>query len=146
MSNTLHEMTKDMQVRIRELAYLMWESAGRQHGMAMEYWLQAEQEVVSTLQAAAERMMPGNASSPEPEPEPAKKKPAKAAPQAAAPEPALTAPAPTPASTPASSPAPAPAEPKATAPAEPKATAKASAPAATQKPAPRRPAGRTKKA
>ena len=25
-------------MRIRELAYLMWESAGRQQGMAMEYW------------------------------------------------------------------------------------------------------------
>jgi hypothetical protein len=59
MSNELHQMTQDLQTRIRELAYLMWESAGRQQGMAMEYWLKAESEVLSTLQAAAARMLPG---------------------------------------------------------------------------------------
>lgn len=58
MSNDLHQMTQDLQTRIRELAYLMWESAGRQQGMAMEYWLKAESEVMSALQAAA-RMLPG---------------------------------------------------------------------------------------
>lgn len=58
MSNDLHQMTQDLQTRIRELAYLMWESAGRQHGAAMEYWLKAESEVLSTLQAAA-RILPG---------------------------------------------------------------------------------------
>jgi hypothetical protein len=59
MSNELHQMTQDIQTRIRELAYLMWESAGRQQGMAMEYWLKAESEVLSTLQAAATHMLPG---------------------------------------------------------------------------------------
>ncbi len=58
MKNTFSELTQDLQDRIREIAYLMWESAGRQHGMAMEYWLSAEQEVLSTLQAAAHRMLP----------------------------------------------------------------------------------------
>src|SRR5512147_2536704 len=58
MSSDLQKMTEDLQTRIRELAYLMWESAGRQQGMAMEYWLKAESEVMSTLQAAA-RMLPG---------------------------------------------------------------------------------------
>lgn len=58
MSNPFFELTQDIQARIREIAYLMWESAGRQHGMAMQYWLSAEQEVLSTVQAAAERMMP----------------------------------------------------------------------------------------
>jgi hypothetical protein len=58
MSNDLHQMTQDLQTRIRELAYLMWESAGRQQGMAMEYWLKAESEVMSAVQAAA-RMLPG---------------------------------------------------------------------------------------
>jgi hypothetical protein len=62
MSNELHEMTQDLQTRIRELAYLMWESAGRQQGMAMEYWLKAESEVLSTLQAAATSMLPGTRS------------------------------------------------------------------------------------
>lgn len=58
MTNRFAELTQDIQDRIREIAYLMWESAGRQHGMAMEYWLAAEQEVLSTLQAAAHRLMP----------------------------------------------------------------------------------------
>jgi hypothetical protein len=58
MTNRFSELTQDIQDRIREIAYLMWESAGRQHGMAMEYWLSAEQEVLSTLQAAAQRMIP----------------------------------------------------------------------------------------
>lgn len=58
MANRFSELTQDIQDRIREIAYLMWESAGRQHGMAMEYWLSAEQEVLSTLQAAAHRMLP----------------------------------------------------------------------------------------
>jgi hypothetical protein len=62
MSNELHEMTQDLQTRIRELAYLMWESAGRQQGMAMEYWLKAQSEVLSTLQAAAASMLPGTRS------------------------------------------------------------------------------------
>lgn len=51
-------LVKDIQDRVREVAYLMWESAGRQHGMALEYWLAAEREVISTMQSAAERMMP----------------------------------------------------------------------------------------
>lgn len=54
-------LVKDIQDRVREVAYLMWESAGRHHGMAMEYWLQAEREVITTMQSAAERMMPGQA-------------------------------------------------------------------------------------
>ena len=58
MSSDLQQMTEGLQTRIRYLAYLMWESAGRQQGMAMEYWLKAESEVMSTLQAAA-RMLPG---------------------------------------------------------------------------------------
>jgi Protein of unknown function (DUF2934) len=71
MSNELHQMTQDLQTRIRELAYLMWESAGRQQGMAIEYWLKAESEVLSALQAAA-RMLPGGttAKSTKTEPEP----------------------------------------------------------------------------
>lgn len=52
-------LVKDIQDRVREVAYLMWESAGRHHGMALEYWLAAEREVITTMQTAAERMMPG---------------------------------------------------------------------------------------
>lgn len=54
-------MTEDIQNRVREVAYVMWESAGRQHGMALEYWLAAEREVLATMQAAAERLMPTEA-------------------------------------------------------------------------------------
>jgi hypothetical protein len=64
MTNRFAELTQDIQDRIREIAYLMWESAGRQHGMAMQYWLAAEQEVLTTLQVAAERMMPDFHSAP----------------------------------------------------------------------------------
>lgn len=49
--------TEDVQDRIRELAYLMWESAGRQAGSAMEYWLAAEREVRTAFGAAAGKIM-----------------------------------------------------------------------------------------
>ncbi|MBK8175177.1 MAG: DUF2934 domain-containing protein [Rhodospirillales bacterium] len=62
MSTMLHEMTEDVQTRVRELAYLMWESAGRQQGMAMQYWLLAESEVLSAMKQAAITMMPGSRS------------------------------------------------------------------------------------
>jgi Protein of unknown function (DUF2934). len=58
MSNSMHQMTQDIQTRIRELAYMMWESAGRHQGMAMDYWLAAEKEVMSTFQAAAGMWLP----------------------------------------------------------------------------------------
>ena len=58
MNTDIMALVKDIQDRVRELAYLMWESAGRQHGMAMEYWLAAEREVITTMQSATERMMP----------------------------------------------------------------------------------------
>jgi hypothetical protein len=83
MTNRFSELTQDIQDRIREIAYLMWESAGRQHGMAMEYWLSAEQEVLSTLQAAAHRMIP----------DAEKTKPAEKSGPAKAERPALQAPA-----------------------------------------------------
>ena len=50
-------MTEEIQDRIREAAYLMWESAGRQHGMATEYWLKAESDMLSTVQAATAKMI-----------------------------------------------------------------------------------------
>ncbi len=65
MNTDILALVKDIQDRVREVAYLMWESAGRQHGMALEYWLAAERDVISTMQSAAERMMPGQAPGPE---------------------------------------------------------------------------------
>jgi len=58
---TLHELGEDIRKRVSELAYLMWETAGRQQGMALEYWVAAEREVMATAQAATERMMPAQA-------------------------------------------------------------------------------------
>ncbi len=54
---TLHELGEDIRKRIQELAYMMWESAGRQHGMALEYWVAAEREVLATAKQATERML-----------------------------------------------------------------------------------------
>lgn len=46
VSDAVTEMAEGVQQRIRDLAYLKWESAGRQHGLAMQYWLAAEKEVL----------------------------------------------------------------------------------------------------
>jgi predicted flap endonuclease-1-like 5' DNA nuclease len=54
----MRDYSKDIQDRIREVAYMMWESAGRQYGMAMEYWLEAEREVMKTTKSATEKMIP----------------------------------------------------------------------------------------
>ncbi len=58
MSEKTKKIAEDVQARIREAAYLMWESAGRQHGMAVDYWLAAEHHVLSTVEAAASLMRP----------------------------------------------------------------------------------------
>ena len=60
MNDDIKKMTQDVQDRIRELAYMMWETAGRQQGMASEYWLAAEREVLKTMQRAAEAIMPSS--------------------------------------------------------------------------------------
>jgi hypothetical protein len=89
MSSSIKDMSNDIQNRVREVAYLMWEAAGRQQGMAMEYWLSAERDVMSTMQRAADRLMPKDvkddapAASPKPEAK-AEPKPAKAEPKPAA--------------------------------------------------------------
>jgi hypothetical protein len=51
--------SQEIQDRIRELAYSMWESAGRLQGLATEYWLAAEKEVLATMRAAADNLTPG---------------------------------------------------------------------------------------
>ncbi|SUS05307.1 conserved hypothetical protein [uncultured Defluviicoccus sp.] len=85
MGKSFQEIAENIQERIRQVAYMMWESAGRQHGMAMEYWLAAETDVLKTMQAAAERLMPSEA----------KEKPKPAAPVAQPlAEPVAAAPAP----------------------------------------------------
>ena len=58
MSNDITRMAQDMQNHIRDLAYLMWEAAGHQQGLAMQYWLDAEKQVLATMQAAAADLAP----------------------------------------------------------------------------------------
>jgi hypothetical protein len=51
--------SQEIQDRIRELAHSMWEWAGRQQDMALHYWVVAEKEVLATLRAAADKLVPG---------------------------------------------------------------------------------------
>jgi hypothetical protein len=37
----------------------MWEWAGRQQDMALHYWVAAEKEVLATIRAATDKLMPG---------------------------------------------------------------------------------------
>lgn len=40
-------MSDDLQQKIRERAYRLWEAEGRVHGHDIEHWLQAEQSVAA---------------------------------------------------------------------------------------------------
>ncbi len=40
--------------RVRELAYAMWESAGRQQGMALDFWLSAQKHVFAMAKASTQ--------------------------------------------------------------------------------------------
>lgn len=44
--------------RIREMAYLMWDAAGRQHGAAIDFWLAAEKHVLTIMRAASATVTP----------------------------------------------------------------------------------------
>ncbi len=141
MSKDVRKMMEDMQDRIREVAYLMWESAGRQHGMATEYWHAAEREVRSAFEAASEKMKP-SAPAPKPDPKPAvpvAKEAARPAPASAPkPEPKPAAPVAKEAAKPAPAPAPKP-EPKPAAPVAKEAAKPAPAPAPKPEPKPAAP-------
>jgi len=143
MSQDVKKMMQDMQDRIREVAYLMWESAGRQHGMATEYWHAAEREVREALEAASERMKPSAAPKQEVKkpvaPEPAATKPAAPAPAKPAPKPAPKPTAPAAEAPARAKPAPKPA-PKPAAPAAKAAAKPAPAPKPAAKPAAKMPA------
>jgi len=48
---------RDFHERVNRMAYLMWEAAGRQQGLAMEYWLAAERQVLAMMQTAMDTAM-----------------------------------------------------------------------------------------
>jgi hypothetical protein len=52
---------------IRRNAYLLWESAGRQYGNALDYWLQAERQVLAAVMETA--TPPAEAEPEHPEPQ-----------------------------------------------------------------------------
>lgn len=46
-------MDTQMEVRIRSLAHPLWESAARPYGMALDFWLMAEQMILEMLTASS---------------------------------------------------------------------------------------------
>ncbi len=48
-------MAQNMQDRIREEAYRMWENDGCQQGKEMDYWLAAEQKVSGSKKSKAKK-------------------------------------------------------------------------------------------
>ena len=64
MNDDIKKMSQDIQNRVSQMAYLLWETAGRQQGMAMEYWLAAEKEIMATAQKTAEKMIPQEQAAP----------------------------------------------------------------------------------
>jgi Protein of unknown function (DUF2934) len=46
-------MDTQMEIRIRSLAHPLWESAARPYGMALDFWLMAEQMILEMLSASA---------------------------------------------------------------------------------------------
>lgn len=58
-SETNAGSAEELQRKIRKVAYLMWEAAGSQHGRALEFWLAAESELLSTRESGRERIKSG---------------------------------------------------------------------------------------
>ena len=59
MSEDDKKYGREIEDRIREVAYLMWERAGHLSDMAHEYWVAAEKEVSATWRKATEQVLPG---------------------------------------------------------------------------------------
>ena len=49
----------ELRRRIAERAYALWEADGRPEGRALEYWLQAEQEILTQSTAGEEDPLAG---------------------------------------------------------------------------------------
>jgi hypothetical protein len=52
-------MDPELRHRIEERAYALWEANGRPEGRALDYWLQAEQEIVNQSVAGEEDPLAG---------------------------------------------------------------------------------------
>ncbi len=60
-SDTQNELVRELMVgstaaymdRVRELAYGLWESAGAEYGRSLDFWLEAERQVLGTMTATA---------------------------------------------------------------------------------------------
>jgi hypothetical protein len=52
-------MDPELRHRIEERAYALWEADGRPEGRALDYWLQAEQEIVTQSIAGEEDPLAG---------------------------------------------------------------------------------------
>lgn len=44
--------------RVRELAYRLWEAAGREYGRSLDFWLEAERQVLETMSTSAGYVAP----------------------------------------------------------------------------------------
>lgn len=58
MNDDILKMSQEFQDRVREAAYLMWEAAGRPVGAAMQFWIDAEKQVLEAMKTATEAFMP----------------------------------------------------------------------------------------
>ena len=72
---------QEIEDRIREAAYLMWEQAGRLSDLAHEYWVAAEKEVLAAWRTAAEKAVPGGKPEKAEEPKAEDSKPAASVPE-----------------------------------------------------------------
>lgn len=59
VSDRADAMDPELRRRIEERAYSLWESNGRPEGRALDYWLEAEQEIVSQSVAGEEDPLAG---------------------------------------------------------------------------------------
>jgi hypothetical protein len=59
VSDPADTMDPELRRRIEERAYALWEADGRPDGRALEYWLRAEQEIVTQSIAGEEDPLAG---------------------------------------------------------------------------------------
>lgn len=60
MGDDNKHQSQELHDRIRELAYLLWEAAGRRHGLSLDYWLAAETEVMVAMRNRSDNKNPSD--------------------------------------------------------------------------------------